>query len=445
MEENENVEWQETQEVVEVAQGNPPPAPADDNEEWRIIDTREVETTSYGDAPIIGYEDGESLGYGEAPIIGYEDGEDLGYGEDQYIYAQIEQFENGEIIGYEKGDPIFGDPPVIGYEQIKTGIAINTGGFTVDDQDGNWRAAAIERVNNIFNEYFARYGDDAINKLYEHFGNYNNTTLTFDQNQGGQGNKITYSVSKTSTQWITVDGDPIYGVAEIIDYKQGDPIYEQISTGFINGAVIETIPGSHLGFAQVPIYGEAPFLGYGQGAPIFGDAPIIGYEMITIDVFQKFIRVEIVMIDDDDGGTTGGGTPGDGTPDDGTTDDGTTDGGVTPGPGLVVTPLVVIPTAPAPAPAPAPAAPAPAPAPAPVEIIDIVDEPVPLAPPDTPAEPDDFVTLTIEEPEVPLAPPITGEVAGFVTTGIIMAALIAAVIGNSIRKMRTEETEEQEV
>ena len=53
----------------------------------------------------------------------------------------------------------------------------------------------------------------------------------------------------------------------------------------------------------------------------------------------------------------------------------------------------------------------------------------------------------IEIPDVapPLAAmPDVGEVAGFITTGLILASLIAAVVGNSIRKMRTEEVEEPE-
>jgi len=41
---------------------------------------------------------------------------------------------------------------------------------------------------------------------------------------------------------------------------------------------------------------------------------------------------------------------------------------------------------------------------------------------------------------VPLAAmPDIVEVAGFIATGIILASLIAAVVGNSIRKMRTED------
>jgi len=40
--------------------------------------------------------------------------------------------------------------------------------------------------------------------------------------------------------------------------------------------------------------------------------------------------------------------------------------------------------------------------------------------------------------------PDTCEVAGFITTGLILASLIAAVVGNSIRKMRTEEVDDPE-
>jgi len=57
---------------------------------------------------------------------------------------------------------------------------------------------------------------------------------------------------------------------------------------------------------------------------------------------------------------------------------------------------------------------------------------------------DDYeATIVIEDPAVPLAPPELGEVAGFITTGLILASMIAAVVGNSIRKMRTEDTEEE--
>jgi len=37
-----------------------------------------------------------------------------------------------------------------------------------------------------------------------------------------------------------------------------------------------------------------------------------------------------------------------------------------------------------------------------------------------------------------------GEIAGFFTTGLILTALIAAIIGNSIRKMRTVEQPDEE-
>jgi len=71
--------------------------------------------------------------------------------------------------------------------------------------------------------------------------------------------------------------------------------------------------------------------------------------------------------------------------------------------------------------------------------IDIDDFIVPLA--RTPDADEYQATIVIEDSLVPLAQPAVGEVAGFITTGIILASLIAAVVGNSIRKMRTVETE----
>jgi hypothetical protein len=64
--------------------------------------------------------------------------------------------------------------------------------------------------------------------------------------------------------------------------------------------------------------------------------------------------------------------------------------------------------------------------------------PVPYA--EAPPEVDDYVpVMVIEDAPVPLAAmPGAGDVAGFITTGLILASLIAAVVGNSIRKMRTE-------
>jgi len=110
---------------------------------------------------------------------------------------------------------------------------------------------------------------------------------------------------------------------------------------------------------------------------------------------------------------------------------------VDPGPGI----LVIPPPPPAPVPPPAPPA---DPVEVPVAEFEIPDLATPLAAP--PVEPDDLGALTIiEDPGIPLAPPAMGEVAGFLTTGLILATLIAAVVGNSIRKMRTEEqVEEQE-
>jgi len=109
------------------------------------------------------------------------------------------------------------------------------------------------------------------------------------------------------------------------------------------------------------------------------------------------------------------------------------------------TPFEIIPLAPAPDPALVPA-PAPIP-PVPVEgapVFEIDGTPVPLAF-TPPAVADSVPTIIIEDAPVPLAAlPGSGEIAGFITTGLILASLIAAVVGNSIRKMRTEETEPQE-
>jgi len=75
-------------------------------------------------------------------------------------------------------------------------------------------------------------------------------------------------------------------------------------------------------------------------------------------------------------------------------------------------------------------------------VFEIPDAPVPLA--FAPPAVSDYVpTIVIEDSPVPLAAPIAGEVAGFITTGLILASLIAAVVGNSIRKMRTEEMAEE--
>ena len=73
-------------------------------------------------------------------------------------------------------------------------------------------------------------------------------------------------------------------------------------------------------------------------------------------------------------------------------------------------------------------------------VINIDDYIVPLA--RVPAADEYQASIVIEDNLVPLARHDVGEVAGFVTTGIILASLIAAVVGNSIRKMRTVETEE---
>ncbi|MCL2663304.1 MAG: hypothetical protein FWE83_08270 [Oscillospiraceae bacterium] len=73
---------------------------------------------------------------------------------------------------------------------------------------------------------------------------------------------------------------------------------------------------------------------------------------------------------------------------------------------------------------------------------EIDDAPVPLA--FAPPEVDDYVPgIEIPDAPVPLANLPAGEVAGFITTGLILATLIAAVVGNSIRKMRTEEADEE--
>jgi len=115
----------------------------------------------YGDEPIIGYKDGDPI-YGDKPITGYKQGDPI-YGD-------------RPIIGHENGDPIYGEAPIIGYEQ----------------------------------------------------------------------------------------GDPIYGEPEFLGYEKGAPIYgERPITGYENGN---------------PIFGEAPIIGYEQGDPIFGIAEIIGYE-----------------------------------------------------------------------------------------------------------------------------------------------------------------------
>jgi len=100
-------------------------------------------------------------------------------------------------------------------------------------------------------------------------------------------------------------------------------------------------------------------------------------------------------------------------------------------------------TAPAPADVPATA---PAPADAPADAPAVFEIPDTAAPLTASPVPDDYQSLTIiEDPAVPLAMPADlGEVAGFLTTGLVLATLIAAVVGNSIRKMRTEEVEEEQ-
>jgi hypothetical protein len=77
------------------------------------------------------------------------------------------------------------------------------------------------------------------------------------------------------------------------------------------------------------------------------------------------------------------------------------------------------------------------------DLIELNNDIIPLAPSPLPTEYKTFTT--VKDPLIPLAKAIdTGEVAGFITTGLILATLIAAVVGNSIRKMRTEETEDTE-
>lgn len=71
------------------------------------------------------------------------------------------------------------------------------------------------------------------------------------------------------------------------------------------------------------------------------------------------------------------------------------------------------------------------------EVVDITPMPVPLD------APQDLETIVMQPQDVPLAPPPVAEVAGFITTGLILASLIAAVVGNSIRKMRAEEEPEE--
>ena len=195
--------------------------------------------------------------------------------------------------------------------------------------------------------------------------------------------------------------------------------------------IIISIPNLPVGLAEITI--ELPDLPDGLNE-ITIDLPDLPEGLIEIvltlpDVPGDPIIIDIIVPDqpelslfDFNGTVTGPGDPPpvpDDDPDD--TPDDTPD----PGPEL----LTVIPPAPAPDDEPV--------------IFEIPDMATPLA---APPVPDDLQAMTIiEDPAVPLAQPADlGEVAGFLTTGLILATLIAAVVGNSIRKMRTEEVIEEE-
>jgi len=177
--------------------------------------------------------------------------------------------------------------------------------------------------------------------------------------------------------------------------------------------------------------------------------------------------------DPGDGDGDGGGNPGDGDGDGGgNPGDGDGDGGGNPGDGggdpdddpdddPIDPPAPVVPTADPPADPPAdpvdpPAEPvdpvvliAPPPVPAGPPPAEPVEPPAPpadievlIAPPPTPLGPP-VEEIQITPQEVPLAQTTIGGMAGFFTTGLIAAALLAAVVSNSVKKMRTNEQVEE--
>jgi len=310
--------------IIEVVRDSEDEIPSADDG-WRLFDTTEDDEAIYGQAEIVGYENGEPI-YGEAPIVGYEQGEPIygqaeiiGYenGEPIYGEAEIIGYENGEpiygeaeiigyeqgepiygeapIVGYENGEPIYGDTPIVGYEQ---GEPIYGEEKIVGYEQKSADAGIVSRPDIKESGNSGSYSGTEGNG--QKIGSDDLTKVQRDLGIGTQGSTINVPAGLTITvrvqsgtdysyidvtgpinfsqgnnMWIhdiqeaKVDDEskPIYG-RDIIGYKNGDPIYGEAEIiGYENGE---------------PIYGERPIVGYENGDPIYGETPIDGYVQIPV-------------------------------------------------------------------------------------------------------------------------------------------------------------------